>query len=137
MAQIINVSDPLRTALQKLGAHNVKKMDKLRISKDFAYLNGAFVGFEGGDKEQGTYFCLRVDYDPKKLGHVNLTMRNSEKYEYTGQTESWYRQVIENINGGAYCDVPRDSNKTWQTSGQETNATYIQGMKKYMERYLS
>lgn len=136
MAQIIKSSNPLKDALQKLGKHNVDKMDKLRIAKEFANSNNTFVGFEGGDKEQGNYFCLRVDYDDKKLGHVNLMIRNSEKYEYTGESYSWYTQVIENINGGSYCDVSRDLQRNWQTTGQETNPEYIRGMKKYMNRYF-
>jgi len=134
MAKQIKTNDPLREAVKKLGKHNIDRMDKLRIAKKFANIGDPFVGFEGRDPG-GKYFCLRVDYDPEKEGHVNLTINESEKYEYFGETSSWSQQVVNNINGGAYCGVSKDKNGQWETEGQEKNSEYIAGMKKYMNRF--
>jgi hypothetical protein len=105
------------------------------IHKSFANSRDAFVGFEGTDKS-GQYFQLRVDYDSVKKGHVNVMINGSEKHEYMGETQSWYEQVINNINDGHYCNVSRNSQNMWQTNGEERNLVYIEGMKKYMRQFL-
>jgi hypothetical protein len=135
MAQLIKSQDPLKDALKTLGKHRLDWITKLRTAKDFGNVGDAFVGFEGNDPS-GNRFCFRVDYDPTKQGHVNLTINNNEKYEYTGETQSWYYDVINNINGGAYCGVEKDSQGQWKTQGQETKREYIEGKKKYMKRFV-
>jgi hypothetical protein len=131
MATVHRVDDPLKEAIAKLGSENIALMEKVRIAKDFANIGKAIVGFEGNDK-RGKYFQLRVDYDPKKEGHVNVMINDSEKHEYIGKTHDWYLQVLNNINGATYCDVRRDADKLWDASGEEKNPQYINGMKKYM-----
>lgn len=133
MAQIISSQNPLKDAIAKLGKDNINRITALRIAKSFTNSADAFVGFEGRDKYD-KYFCFRVDYDPIKKGHVNLTINDSEKYEYTGVSQQWYIDVINNINGDAYCGVRKDSKGQWMTKDQEKNQQYIDGMKKYMNR---
>jgi hypothetical protein len=128
-------NDPLKDALAKVTADNVELITALRIAKGFANIGDVFVGFEGKDKKN-QYFQLRVDYDPIKKGHVNVMINGSERHEYCGETYDWYVQVLDNINGGSYCDVSRNNQKMWQTAGQEKNNQYIEGMKKYMRRYF-
>jgi hypothetical protein len=135
MATIYQSKNPLKDALAKVTAENIERITALRIAKNFTNIGDAFVGFEGKDKK-GQYFQLRVDYDPKKAGHVNVMVNGSERHEYMGETATWFEQVVSNINGGSYCNVSRNSQNKWQTDGQEMNAQYIEGMKKYMRRFL-
>lgn len=135
MAKKYDSKDPLKDAIAKVTAANIDQITALRIAKGFANIGDVFVGFEGKDRN-GKYFQLRVDYDPVKKGHVNVMINDSEKHEYMGETYDWYVQVINNINGGHYCNVSRDRQNMWQTKGQEKNPECIEGMKKYMRRYL-
>lgn len=134
MAQVHQSADPLKDALINLTADNIGRMSSLRVAKGFANMGDLFVGFEGKDKNN-QYFQLRVDYDPTKQGHVNLMINGSERHEYVGKTYEWYTQVLNNINGH-YCEVPKDQNGKWLTAGQEKSPLYIEGMKKYMRRFL-
>jgi hypothetical protein len=135
MAIQYDSKNPLKDAIAKVTAANIDRITALRIAKGFANIGDVFVGFEGKDRND-KYFQLRVDYDPTKKGHVNVMINGSERHEYMGETYDWYLQVINNINGGNYCDVSRDSQNRWQTAGQEKKPEYIEGMKKYMRRYL-
>ncbi len=135
MATLHQSKNPLKDAIAKVTAANIERITALRIAKNFANIGDPFVGFEGKDRND-QYFQLRVDYDPKKNGHVNVIINGSERHEYVGETYSWYLDVINNINGGQYCGVSKNSQNMWQTQEQERNPQYIEGMKKYMRRYL-
>ncbi len=112
MPTIHQSSNPLKDALAKVATvANLDQITALRIAKDFAFSQDAFVGFEGRDKN-GQYFQLRVDYDPTKKGHVNVMINGNDRHEYVGETHTWYTQVIDNINGGSYCNVPRNIEKS-------------------------
>jgi hypothetical protein len=136
MAKQYQSKDPLKDAVAKVTRVNIENMSGLRIAKDFANIGSPFVGFEGNKGDKHKYFQLRVDYDPIKKGHVNVTINGSEKHEYLGEDYTWYEQVLNNINGGAYCGVRRNEKNEWQTAGQEQNPDYIKGMKKYMLRFV-
>ena len=134
MEQIHQSSNPLKDALAKLGKANAERMQRLRIARPFVNIGCPFVGFEG-NRGTNEYFQLRVDYDPEKKGHVNLIINRHETHAFVGESESWYEQVVRNINGH-YCDVVRNRDNKWQTEGQEENPVYIEGMKKYMRQYM-
>ena len=135
MATIHQSKNPLKDALGKITADNLARITALRVAKGFTNIGEPFVGFEGKDKKD-QYFQLRVDFDPDKKGHVNVMVNGSERHEYVGETYAWFEQVVNNINGGSYCDVPKNNQKMSLTDGKQTNAQCIEGMKKYMRLYL-
>ncbi|GAV06595.1 hypothetical protein RvY_16559 [Ramazzottius varieornatus] len=137
MAVLHRSKDPLNDALVRLTRDNVlNRMGGVRIAKGMTRVGDAIIGFDGKDR-YGRYFQLRIDYDPVKKGHVNLIVNDTEKHEYVGQTENWFLQLVNNINGGQYCDVPKAANqRTWNAKGGEGNVRYIAGIKKYMKMYM-
>ena len=136
MAMLHQSKDPLTDALTMLTRENVGRMGGVRIAKGFTNVGDAIIGFDGKDKK-GKYFQLRIDFDPTKKGHVNLTINGTERHEFMGQTINWFEQIVNNINGGQYCDVPKAKNqRTWNAKGGEKNPKYIAGMKKYMNMYM-
>lgn len=137
MATIHNSKDPLKDAVAKVTRANIEKMSHLRVAK-FGNIGVPFIGFEGEKGNNDKYYQLRVDWDPTKKGHVNVMINGSEKHEYVGEnlSEDWFMQVVNNINGGQYCGTDRDDQNKWKTEGQTTNPQHIEGMKKFMRRYL-
>ena len=77
ITQLKDVKDPFQVAIAKVEKSNIDRITSLRIAQDFMNACGAFVGFEG-KASKGNYFCLQVDYDPEKQGHVNVTANKSE-----------------------------------------------------------
>ena len=132
--QIIPSTDPLRDAMAKVTEKNLMLITAVKIAKSFANIGYPLVGFEGKDK-YGKYFELRVDYDPTKQVHVNVTINGDETYAFVGQSRIWHDQVINNINGGQYCDTPFIGG-IWQAEGKQKDPKCIEGIKKYMRLYL-
>lgn len=138
MATNSNKKNLLKIAVAMIGKHNIENnITKLRVAKSFANIGYPFVGFEGKDRG-GEYFCLRVDYDEQKKGHINVTIKNEscEPPELQGETQQWYLDVINNINGGQYCGVPKGIDGMWRTEGLEQDQNCIDGMKRFMLRYV-
>jgi hypothetical protein len=135
MATKYQSNNPLKDAMAKITADNLARITALRVAKSFTNIGEPFVGFEGKDKK-GDYFQLRVDYDPDKKGHVNVMVNGSERHEYMGESYTWFEQVVNNINGGSYCDVPKNSQNMWLTDGMQTDSRCIEGMKKFMRKHV-
>lgn len=129
----IESAEPLKAAMAIMPKENLERIKNLKIAKKFANIGKPLVGFEGYDRHN-KYFELRVDYDPDKGAHVNVTIDGDDTYAFIGKTYDWYIQVINNINGGSYCDIPRVNN-TYDAEGKQQDPACIKGMKKYMERY--
>ena len=132
--EIIKTEEPLRDAMKKVTEKNLKLIRTLKVAKHFANIGYPIVGFEGEDKYE-KYFELRVDYDPTKKVHVNVTINGNETYAFVGKNRTWHDQVINNINGGQYCDVPFIDG-LWQAEGKQKDPKCIEAMKKYMSLYL-
>ena len=113
---------------------------KVKIAKRFLNAAKAIVGCDG--EVRGTAFQLRIDNDPIKGPHVNVQIGDA-RYAYvfpepTGHS-SWFDQVLNNLNGGAYCNVPHDPNADMTWTADNDNVTcpaYIDGMKRFLEEVL-
>ena len=137
-------------ALAKLSAVNIDLITNVKVAKTFLNIGNAIIRFDGKDKSKSP-FQLRIDYDPVKGAHVNLVI-NGERHAYMfpdnrvnkanpklgSGNMNWFSQVVNTINGGQYCDVPKDpkSPMQWNAAGGERNARYIRGMKSCMKGYL-
>ncbi|UJR19195.1 hypothetical protein I4U23_022325 [Adineta vaga] len=68
--------------MAKVTGKNLKLITTLKVAKHFANIGYPIVGFEGKDKD-GKYFELRMDYDPIKNVHVNVTINGDETQQIT------------------------------------------------------
>ena len=132
--KIIKSDEPLRDGMKKITEKNLKLITGLKIAKSFSHIGYPIVGFEGKDKYD-KYFELRVDKDEVKGIHVNVTIDGDDTYAFVGKDRTWHDQVINNINGGQYCDIPFINGER-QADGKQKDPQCIEAMKRYMRLYL-
>ena len=153
--KLVPSKDPIKAAVAKVTSDRIKRMSGLRVAKPFAYMRYPFVGFEGHDDDRdSTYYQLRIDYDPVKLGHVNVMIGN-EKFAFLGEkraqelktknegdisedhyefTQQWVLDIINKMNGAYYCNGTKKGGAS-ENDGREKDPECIEGMKKFMGEF--